>query len=93
MRWRAAPDRFLLGARRWITRNQFDPCRKLEDAFRLLETAKPEEFSMSARKGFEFEVRVLFPGGRVGEAQDTSKPRAITHAVARGLGIEVEKSL
>jgi len=37
MGWRVAADRFLLGNRSWLARWRFQPCRKLEDAFRLLE--------------------------------------------------------
>ena len=35
MGWRVAADRFLLGNRSWLARWRFQPCRKLEDAFRL----------------------------------------------------------
>ncbi|MGO9239514.1 MAG: hypothetical protein ACLQBJ_01795 [Bryobacteraceae bacterium] len=88
--WSAAPDRFLMGNRRWIPRWRFAPLTSLEDAFRLLDAAQPEEFALSGSGNGEFWVQVRLPGG-CGEARDTSKPRAIAYAVARALGIELEE--
>jgi hypothetical protein len=88
MRWGVAPDRFLMDRRRWMPRWRFQPSEKLQDAFRLLEAADPEEFSIDAR-GRTCTVSVQI-GGTVGEASDTSKARAITHAVARAVGLEPE---
>ena len=87
MGWDVAPDRFLLGHRRWIPRWRFQPIEKLEDAFRLLEAAAPQEYVMGCRGG-RFWVRVQI-GPHTGEAQDQSKPRAIALAVARALQIPV----
>ena len=88
MGWSAAPDRFLVGNRRWISRWRFQPEQNLRDAFRLLEEAKPEHYSMGSEKGGVFWVRVEI-AGVVGEARHASKPRAVTFAVARALGIDV----
>ena len=89
MGWGVAPDRFLVGNRRWMPRWRFQPMEKLEDAFRLLEQAAPQFYSMgSAADSGAFSVKVCI-GGKVGEAQDKSKPRAITLAVARSIGLEV----
>ena len=88
MHWDVAPDRFLIGERRWIPRWRFQPTERLEDAFRLLEKAGPESYSMSDAEKDTFSVKVCI-GGKVGEAQDDSKPRAITLAVARSFGLEV----
>jgi hypothetical protein len=87
MGWNVAPDRFLLGNRSWIPRWRFQPLERLEDAFRLLEKAQPEHYSMGlANSGcFCAEVRI---GGRLGKARDNSKPRAITLAIARAVGLE-----
>ena len=90
MGWNVAPDRFLLGNRSWIPRWRFQPLERLEDAFRLLDKAEPERYSMGLDAGGRFfaEVRI---GGRLGKARDDSKPRAITLALACALGLgEVE---
>lgn len=87
MGWNVAPDRFLIGNRSWIPRWRFQPLEGLEDAFRLLEKAKPEHYSMGldASGRFSVEVRIA---GKLGVARDESKPRAITLAIARALGLE-----
>ena len=89
MGWSAAPDRFLLGNRRWLPRWRFQPEKSLGDAFLLLETASPERYVMGSDRGGEFWVRIEI-AGRVGEARHASKPQAITFAIARALGIELE---
>ena len=87
MRWTVAPGRYLMGHRRWIPAWRFEPTKRLEDAFRLLDAADPDEYSIHARRGSGFSVRVKITG-TAGEACDTSKPRAITFAVARAVGLE-----
>jgi hypothetical protein len=89
MGWEVAPDRFLIGGRRWLPRWRFKPAEKLEDAFRLLEQAAPRKYTMGRDEKGAFWVNVQIGAG-TGEARDNSKPRAITHAVARAIGIEVE---
>ena len=90
MGWDVAPERFLTGKRRWMPRWRFRPTENLEDAFRLLEQAGPEEYTMG-RKGREhFWARVKI-GGTIGEARAGSKPQAITLAVARALGIDAHR--
>ena len=91
MGWNVAPDRFLLGNRSWIPRWRFQPLERLEDAFRLLDNAEPEHYGMGLDDSGRFfaEVRI---GGRLGKARDDSKPRAITLAIARAMGLgEVEE--
>ena len=89
MHWGIGPDRFLLGDRRWIPRWRFQPAVRLEDAFRLLERLTPDEYSMGAAPngGFWVKVRVA---GCVGEADELSKARSLTFAIARALGIDPE---
>lgn len=87
MGWQLAPQRFLMGDRRWQPRWRFQPTERLEDAFSLLEKAAPNEYSMGD-DGTGFRVRVRI-GKAIGEARDMSKPLAITLAVARALGLEV----
>jgi hypothetical protein len=89
MHWGVSPDRFLLGGRRWLPRWRFQPEKRLEDAFRLLSAAAPEEYTMGKAERLGFWVRVRI-AGRTGEARDTSQPRAMALAVARALGIDVE---
>jgi len=88
MGWSVAPDRLLLGDRRWQPRWRFQPTENLDDAFRLLEKAAPQNYSMGDDgKGFWARVRI---GKTVSEARQSSMPRAIAFAVARAFGIEVE---
>jgi len=89
MSWRVGPDRFLLGGRRWLPRWRFQPTKRLEDAFRLLERVAPQEYSMGEIKGGGFWVKIR-AAGAVGEASESSKARAITFAVARALGIDMD---
>jgi hypothetical protein len=89
MKWGVAPDRFLLGGRRWLPRWRFRPAERIEDAFRLLEALDPEEYDMRSRGTGDFWVRVLLHNGASGEASDKSKARAITYAVARAIGVDV----
>lgn len=89
MGWGVGPDRFLLGARRWTPRWRFQPADRVEDAFRLLERAAPQEYSMGEVEGGGFRVRVRISEA-IGEASESSKPRALTFAIARALGLEPE---
>jgi len=87
MGWGVGPDRFTLGNRRWIAHWRFRPAERIEDAFRLLEAAAPEQYTLLGIGDGTLCVRVRIAGA-VGEAQDACKPRAITLAVARALGIQ-----
>jgi hypothetical protein len=91
MGWGVGPDRFLVGDRRWLPRWRFQPMKRLEDAFRLLEHAAPEDYTMGATEAgglFWVKVRVA---GMTGEARESSKSRAITLAIARALDLEVDR--
>jgi len=87
MGWNVAPDRFLIGNRSWIPRWRFQPLERLEDAFRLLEKAQPEHYSMGLDGSGCFCAQIRI-GGKLGVARGESKPRAITLAIARALGLE-----
>jgi hypothetical protein len=89
MGWTAAPDRFLLPKRKWMPRWRFRPAEKIEDAFRLLDGAKPESYTMVSDKPGEFEVQVKI-AGVFGRACLASRAEAITLAVARAVGIDLE---
>jgi hypothetical protein len=84
MGWRVAPERFMVGKGRWLPRWRFQPTERLEDAFRLLEEAAPQRYSMGCDGQGAFWVQVQI-GQETGHAHDLSKPRAITLAVARAL--------
>jgi hypothetical protein len=88
MKWTAAPDRFMLGRRRWIPRWRFQPCSNLADAFHLLKATDPGAYGMGADKSGSFWAKVQI-GGTVGEGRGRSMPMAITLAVARASGIAV----
>jgi hypothetical protein len=89
MGWSVGPDRFMMGNRGWTPRWRFQPAEKLEDAFRLLEEAAPQEYSICGDAKGSIHVRVRI-NGNAGEASGTSKPLTITQAIARAAGIEVE---
>ena len=88
MGWSVGPDRFMMGNRGWMPRWRFQPAEKLEDAFRLLDEAAPQEYSIRGDDKGSIHVRVRI-NGNAGEACGTSKPLTITQAVARAAGIEV----
>ena len=90
MGWGIAPERFLLGRRTWIPRWRFQPTERLEDAFRLLEEAAPQKYTMGREGKGLFWARVQI-GRATGRARDLSKPRAITLAVARALRLQVDE--
>ena len=87
MGWTVGPERFSMGNREWMPRWRFQPIDKLDDAFRLLQEAAPQAYSISGddKGGIHVQVRI---NGAVGEAQETSMPGAVTYAVARAFGIE-----
>lgn len=87
MGWEVAPDRFLVGRRRWLPRWRFQPTERLEDAFRLVEEAAPKKYAMGSEGGGPFWVRVQI-NEVIGEAREGSKPLAITLAIARALKIQ-----
>jgi hypothetical protein len=79
----------MMGKRGWTPRWRFQPAEKLDDAFRLLDEAAPQEYSICGDANGSIHVRVRIDG-TAGEAQGTSKPLTITYAIARAVGIEVE---
>jgi hypothetical protein len=87
MGWRVGPDRFILDGRRWLPRWRFQPCARMEDAFRLLECSAPQHYSMGADDcEFSAKVRIC---DITGEAVEASQPLALTLAIARAIGLEV----
>ena len=89
MGWAASGDRYQMSNRSWMPRWRFQPVEKLEDAFRLLEEAGPQEYSICGDDKGGIHVRVRIDG-TAGEVRGTSKPLTITYAIARAVGIEVE---
>lgn len=90
MGWTVGADRFTMGNRGWTPRWRFQPAEKLDDAFRLLDEAAPQEFSICGNDKGRVHVCVRI-GGNTGEAEGTSRPRAITIALARALRVEVDE--
>ena len=89
MGWTVGPDRFMTGNRGWMNRWQFQPAEKLDAALRLLHEAAPQEYSICGDDKGNIRVRVRI-AGTSGDARGTSTPLAITYAIARALGIELE---
>ena len=90
MGWSVGPDRFMMGDRRWQPRWRFQPAKRLEDAFRLLEQAAPQEYALRAAEngGFWASVHIA---GNTGEAHESSQARAMTLAVARALRLDISE--
>jgi hypothetical protein len=86
LHWRVAQGRFLMPGRVWKPAWRFQPTERLEDSFSLLDAADASEYSIFLRDGI-ITARVVIAGS-VGEARDTSKPRAITFAIARAIGLD-----
>ena len=86
MGWRVAPDRFLVGNRRWITLSRFRPFDRVQDALRLL-SAAATEFSLTQTADGLFTAKVRI-GDRVGTASGAFDARTITMAVVRARGID-----
>jgi hypothetical protein len=61
---------------------------KLEDALRLLEATALQEYFIEGDETGTTRVRLRI-AGTTGEATEASKPRAISYAVARAVGIRV----
>jgi hypothetical protein len=85
--WKASPDRFFKSGRSWIPKWRFQPLANLADAFELLDCAAHAYTLTSEGRIFTAEVRV---GSLLGRASGQLKSEAITIAVARALGIDVE---
>jgi hypothetical protein len=87
MGWAVAPDRFLIGKRRWLPRWRFQPLTKVEDAFQLLATIGGTYTLRTTADGtFSAQVRV---GNSTGKASGEPTATIITVAVARTIGLDV----
>jgi hypothetical protein len=91
MGWVASGDRYVTGNRSWLPGWRFRPAECIRDAFRLLEEARPNSCTMHLDETGSFCVRVQI-GDALGQSRDRSKPRAITHAIARAVGLKAESS-
>jgi len=89
MHWGVAPDRFLLGNRQWISRTQFQPLNRVQDAFRLLRKLT-SIFSLTRSGDGTFTAAVRI-GDRTGRASGESEAATITLAVARAIGLEPDE--
>jgi hypothetical protein len=91
MGWTVAPKRFLIGKGRWMPSWRFQPTNCLDDAFQLLEKANAETYTMAGGAAKLFQVRIRVREGAIGYAQDSSKAKAITLAIAQAVGIYVDE--
>jgi hypothetical protein len=89
MGWEIGPDRYLMGRRRWSPRWRFQPLKRLEDAFRVLNAANPDEYTIHVSRGDGCSVRVRL-GRKTVEHHDASQPRAISLAIAAVMDLDVE---
>jgi hypothetical protein len=84
--WKPTPDRFVKSGRSWIPRWRFQPLKRLEDAFAVLEYLRCEYvIERSEKAGFTVQVRI---GVRIGTADGEAKARAISVAVGQALQID-----
>jgi len=93
MRWTVAPGRFLMENRRWKPAWRFQPTKKLEDAFRLLDAADegaaeipPPEDEAAYLNGQRFRRRADLGESAVSFQQD----EAGVDVVPRGHGVKYE---
>lgn len=87
MGWTVGPDRFMMGNRGWMPRWRFQPAEKLEDAFRLLESATAT-YTIAGDGSGTVTTHVCV-AGVAGTAYHRSIAASITIALARAIGIEV----
>jgi hypothetical protein len=87
--WRIGPDRFLMGDRQWLPRWRFQPLTRLEDAFRLLRRVAPQDYAIGVAGNGSCWARVRVDGV-TGEACELLQARAVTLAIARAIGLEVD---
>jgi hypothetical protein len=88
MGWRKAPGRYLGTGRSWVSESRFRPLVDLKDAFRVLD-AVTDDYLLLTKPGGVFTVQVRVDG-RIGRATGEPKARAISVAVARARGLDVE---
>jgi hypothetical protein len=86
--WKPSSDRFIKPDRGWTPRWRFRPLEELADALRLLDAAAQRYTLTSDGRTFTADVQI---DSRRGKASGAHKARAITVAVARALGLEVDQ--
>jgi hypothetical protein len=86
LHWGIAPECFLLGNRQWITRANFKPFTRVQDAFRLLGKAAAA-YSLTKTPDGVFAATVQI-GDRTGTASGRAEAPTITLAIARAIGVD-----
>lgn len=89
MGWTVGPNRFVTTNRGWLRRSAFQPTERLQDAHRVLQAAKPSDYSMGGGLGKIAWAHVQI-GDVSGGASHQSLPVAICLATLRALGIDIE---
>ena len=85
--WKSMPDRFLKPNRSWIPHWRSAPVTNLENAFDLLDAAA-SAYTLGARRGGIVKADVHV-NEHVGGTYGAAKPRTITIALARALGLDL----
>ena len=91
MGWKLGPNRFMMANREWTPRWRFQPTRRYEDAFRLLDQAAPSEYSICGDEIGTLRVVVQVEAGP-GIATGRNLPAAISTAIARAFGLGVSEN-
>lgn len=88
MGWKRGRDRYVKAGRGWIPSWRFRPLVVLADAFHLLDRAA-HHYTLT-RNGHTITVKVRTDSGQ-GIASGEQMARTMTLAVARALGLEVDR--
>lgn len=87
--WKSGPNRYLMSNRRWLPKWRFQPTEKIADAFHLVEAGGVEKYQILAERKNKYLVKVR-TSRSTGQGCATSLPLAISLAVARAYGIDVD---
>src|SRR5580693_5422407 len=87
--WKIAPNRYVLGNRKWLPRWRFQPAKNIADSFRVLEAAGVEEYVLHCGLNGLYRVQLRTRHASA-EAAGPSLPLAICLAIARVHHIDLE---
>jgi len=87
--WKSSPDRFIRPGRSWLPRWRFAPFVNIDDAYALLDSAKPTESVVVTDSLGQITAQVRI-GNRMGSAAGSTRAAVITCAIARALGLDID---
>jgi hypothetical protein len=87
--WKTAPNRYIVGNRKWLPTWRFQPTKNIADAFRVLDAADVVEYVLRADRNGIYRVKVWTRRASA-EASGPSLPLTICIAIARVLHIDLE---